>query len=65
MGDFAIKDLNLIGRDLSKTIIVDNIAENYESTTPHNGINILSWFDDLEDRELDILCDFLKYIALN
>lgn len=31
------KDLSKIGRDLSKTIIVDNIAENYQ-LQPQNGI---------------------------
>ena len=65
MGEFAIKDLNLIGRDMSKTIILDNIAENYESTTPDNGLQIISWFDDLDDRELDYFGAFFKTIALN
>ena len=65
MGEIAIKDLNLIGRDLSKTIIVDNIAENFDSTTPNNGIQILSWFDNLDDSELYFIGDFLKHIAIN
>lgn len=46
-----VKDLSRIGRDLSKTIIVDNIAENYE-LQPDNGINILSWFSNTHDTEL-------------
>lgn len=29
LGGFYVKDLSRIGRDLSKTIIVDNIAENF------------------------------------
>jgi CTD small phosphatase-like protein 2 len=28
-GGFYVKDLSRIGRDMSKTIIVDNIAENF------------------------------------
>ncbi len=30
--DYAIKDLRLIGRDLKRTIIVDNLAENFSMT---------------------------------
>ena len=46
-----VKDLSRLGRDLSKTIIVDNIAENYELQI-NNGVNILSWFHSLADTEL-------------
>eukprot|EP00347_Sterkiella_histriomuscorum_P017606 403348696 len=61
---FAIKDLSLIGRDLSKCIIIDNIGENYEYTQPDNGLEIVSWYDDLDDVELEKYVSFLSEIAL-
>ena len=57
-----IKDLSLIGRDLSKTIIVDNIAENFQKQ-PENGILIKSWYDDPNDDALYELGPRLKIIA--
>ena len=44
-GPIYVKDLSRIGRDLSRTIIVDNVAENFQ-LQPDNGIFIKSWFDD-------------------
>lgn len=46
-----VKDLSRIGRDLARTIIVDNIAENFE-LQERNGINITSWFNSYSDCEL-------------
>jgi TFIIF-interacting CTD phosphatase-like protein len=37
--------------------------ENFGNTTPDNGIQIESWYDDLEDRELEKHLIFLKEIA--
>jgi len=54
-----VKDLSRLGRDLRKTIIVDNIRDNFERQ-PHNGIEILTWLQDPNDRELYKLSVFLK-----
>jgi hypothetical protein len=57
-----VKDLSRIGRDLSKTIIVDNIAENFQ-LQPENGIFIKSWFTDPEDTALFELAPLLLAIG--
>lgn len=54
----AIKDLSMLGRPLSKTIIVDNICTNYR-LQPENGIQIKSWYDDDNDEILGKLYGFL------
>lgn len=53
-GNYFIKDLSKLGRDLAKMIIIDNVAENF-SQQPENGIVIRSWFDDEEDEALSQL----------
>lgn len=63
--DYAIKDLKNLGRDLSKTIIIDNLAENFNYTTPLNGIWVESWYDDMDDIVLSLLIPFLKEIVIN
>ena len=62
--NYAIKNLNLIGREIEKTIIIDNIGENFEHTNPDNGLQIVSWYDDLDDTELDKYITFLKEMVL-
>ena len=44
---------------MNKTIIVDNVAENF-SLQPDNGIFIKSWFDDMSDTALLELAPLLK-----
>jgi CTD small phosphatase-like protein 2 len=61
-GNFFLKDLSKLGRDLSKVIIVDNVAENFQ-LQPHNGIFIKSWFDDPNDTALNELLPILVQIA--
>ncbi|OMJ83175.1 hypothetical protein SteCoe_15953 [Stentor coeruleus] len=61
-GNYFLKDLNTLGRDLSKVIIVDNVAENFQ-LQPSNGILIKSWYDDAGDNALQELMPLLKEIA--
>lgn len=47
-GPFLVKDLSLLGRDLSRTIIIDNISDNF--VLQHaNGIFCSTWHDDMKD----------------
>jgi CTD small phosphatase-like protein 2 len=57
-----VKDLSKLGRDLSKILIIDNIEENFCSQ-PDNGIPIISWYNDPNDRELEKMTPFLKNLV--
>jgi CTD small phosphatase-like protein 2 len=58
----SIKDLSLINRDLSKTIIVDNIASNFK-LQPRNGIAISTWTGEEDDIALSNLIPVLKKLV--
>ena len=53
-----VKDLSILGRPLSQTILVDNSIQAY-ALHPENGYAIPSWFDDPKDDELPRLLSFL------
>lgn len=56
-----VKDLSKIGRDLSKTIMIDNMPENFK-LQPNNGLWIKTWNEDIKDLELFHLEKLLKDI---
>ena len=53
----------MLGRDLAKTIIVDNISENF-MLQHENGISIRSWYDDPDDTALMSLAPLLVQIVI-
>lgn len=53
-----VKDLSRLGRELSKTIILDNNQMSY-LLQPYNAIQICTWFRNKNDSELTKIMDFL------
>ncbi|CAD8139192.1 unnamed protein product [Paramecium octaurelia] len=57
-----VKDLSRLGRKMTKCIIIDNIEANYQHQE-ENGIQIKTWYNDPDDKELLKLSVFLRKIA--
>ena len=58
-----LKDLKSIGKNLKDMIIIDNNPISY-ILNQDNGIPILTWYEDLEDKELINLIPLLKYLSI-
>jgi len=56
-----VKDLSQLGRDLKDVIIIDNSPDCF-SLQPCNGIPILTWINDKNDKELDRLSSILDML---
>ena len=57
--DNHVKDLNVLGRDLSTVIMVDNSPHVFGYQVD-NGVPISNWYDDPTDNELEKLLWFLQ-----
>lgn len=59
--DIYVKDLRILNRDLSKTIIVDNSAYSF-GFQPENGVLVLPFKGERDDSELLMLGEYLTYL---
>jgi len=58
-----IKDLSRLGRDIRRVIIIDNSPVSY-IFHQDNAVPVTSWFDDMNDNELQALIPIFERLAL-
>ena len=58
-----VKDLKVLGRDLKDVVIVDNSPMAYLLNSD-NGLPILTWFDDKNDKELFKIIPILDFLSI-
>lgn len=56
-----VKDLSKLGRELTKIIMIDNLADNFRLQT-NNGICCRTWTEDMKDTQLNDFSRLLKSI---
>lgn len=54
--------ISLLGRDMNRVIIIDNISDNF-ILQPDNGIFISTWYDDMSDNYLEEISPLLVEIV--
>ena len=57
-----LKEIKKLGRELKDIVIVDNSPMSY-ALNPENGLPILTWFEDKEDRELYNISSILEFLS--
>merc|ERR1719272_907994 len=62
-GPLFAKDLSRLGRELDRTLIIDNVQENF-MMQPNNGIFISTWYDDPQDTALFELTPLLEELIM-
>lgn len=58
-GEYFVKDLEMLGRDLTESIIIDDSQQSF-AFHPKNAIFVESWFGDTQDRVLYDLITVLQ-----
>ena len=62
-GEDNVKDLSLLGRDLNKVLLVDNLPINFK-LQKNNGIAVSTWTNDINDTTLKDLALILREIVI-